>query len=94
MRRKHVRQLELPSHGLVHSPLARAFLSAAALYESGDLDRVLRDRYAGWDGDLGRHIMAGASLDDLAGVVHGQNLDPKQRSGHQERLENIVNRFA
>ena len=74
--------------------LARAFLCAAALYEAGDLDRVLADRYAGWSGELGRRIEAGASLDDLASIVHAQGLSPRPRSGRQERLENLINRFA
>lgn len=74
--------------------LARAFLSAAALYESGTLEAVLSERYAGWQGDLGQRIAKGASLDELATLVHERGLDPKQRSGRQERMENIVNRFA
>lgn len=74
--------------------LARAFLSAAALFESGELEQVLSDRYSGWDGDLGRQIMSGASLDELADRAHSQGLSPKPRSGHQERLENIVNRYV
>jgi xylose isomerase len=74
--------------------LARAFLSAAALYESGDLERVVADRYAGWNGELGQAIHAGASLDALAERVHAQGLSPAPRSGRQERLENIVNRYV
>lgn len=74
--------------------LARAFLCAAALHESGELERPLAARYAGWDGELGRAILAGAGLDDLAGRVHGQSLEPVPQSGRQERLENLVNRFV
>jgi xylose isomerase len=74
--------------------LARAFLCAAALHESGELDRALADRYAGWQGDLGQAIEAGSSLEDLAERVHRQDLSPAPRSGRQERLENIVNRYV
>jgi xylose isomerase len=74
--------------------LARAFLCAAALYESQELDRVVAARYAAWDGDLGQRILKGASLDDLAATVHTNGLNPQQRSGHQERLENLVNRYV
>jgi xylose isomerase len=74
--------------------LARAFLCAAALYESQELDKAVAARYAGWDGELGQRILKGASLDDLAATVHGQGLNPQQRSGHQERFENLVNRFV
>ena len=36
----------------------------------------------------------GASLDDLAAQVHAQGVSPVPRSGRQERLENILNRFV
>jgi xylose isomerase len=74
--------------------LARAFLAAVALHGSGELERVVRERYAGWDGELGQRILAGASLDELDTLVHSRGLDPKPVSGRQERLENIVNRFV
>ena len=74
--------------------LARAFLCAAALYESKELDQAVAARYAGWDGELGQRILKGASLDDLAATVHTKGLNPQQRSGHQERYENLVNRFV
>lgn len=74
--------------------LARAFLCAAALYESGDLERPLAERYAGWQGVLGQRIMAGAGLAELAETVQREGLDPQPRSGRQERLENLVNRYV
>lgn len=74
--------------------LARAFLCAAALHESGELERHVDERYAGWDGELGRRILAGAGLDALAAHVHGGGVSPAPRSGRQERLENLVNRFV
>lgn len=74
--------------------LARAFLSAAALYESGELERAVQERYAGWNGELGQAITNGASLEALAARVHDQGISPKPRSGRQERLENVVNRFV
>jgi len=74
--------------------LARAFLCAAALHESGELDRAVDERYSGWSGELGRHIEAGASLDDLASRVHQLGLSPQPRSGRQERLENLLNRYV
>ena len=85
-------QIEAHIGGL--DTLARAFLCAAALYESGELERALSERYAGWNGELGQSIEAGASLDALAERVHAQGISPRQRSGRQERLENLVNRFV
>jgi xylose isomerase len=74
--------------------LARAFLSAAALHESGDLERARRARYEGWDSELGLRIQAGTGLDALSQDVLSRGYEPKPRSGRQERLENLVNRYA
>lgn len=74
--------------------IARAFLCAAALYEGGELERHVAQRYAGWDGELGRKILGGASLDELAALTHECGLDPQPQSGRQEHLENIVNRYV
>jgi xylose isomerase len=74
--------------------MARAFLCAADLFNAGRLDKAVSERYAGWQGDLGQRISAGASLDDLAHLVHAQGLSPQPRSGRQERLENIVNDYV
>ena len=73
--------------------LAQALLAAAALLEEGTLAGLVADRYAGWDGELGRSILAGGlSLGDLEARVAAGELDPSPRSGQQELAENIVNR--
>jgi xylose isomerase len=74
---------------------ARALLNAAALLEDGTLKGFVEDRYSGWDGELGKAILSGArSLDDLASLVDERGLDPEPKSGRQEMLENLVNRFC
>jgi xylose isomerase len=74
--------------------LARSLLAAASLLESGELDRFRAERYAGWDGELGRRILAGdVSLADL----HDRQLDadePRPVSGRQELLERVVARHV
>jgi xylose isomerase len=73
--------------------LARGLLRAAQLIERGDLARFVSERYAGWDGELGRAILAGQrSFADLERYVLARNLEPQPRSGRQEMLENAVNR--
>jgi xylose isomerase len=75
--------------------IARGFLNAAALLEDGSLKNHVSERYSGWEGDLGRSILAGEkSLDDLAAYVHERHLEPQPRSGRQEYLEGLVNRFT
>ncbi len=73
--------------------LARALLVAADMIEQGTLERLRAARYAGWDGELGRSILDGEALFEmLAGRVATGEIDPSPVSGHQEMLENIVNR--
>jgi xylose isomerase len=71
--------------------LARALLVAADMVEAGDLDRERDHRYAGWTDGLGAEILGGASLADLEVRVAEGGIDPRPRSGGQERLENLVN---
>ena len=72
--------------------LARALLVAADMVETGTLDAMLEERYAGWSGPLGASILAGeVSLADLADRGRGRRDRPAARSGRQELLENIVN---
>jgi xylose isomerase len=73
--------------------LARALLVAADMVEHDELAALKTQRYAGWDGELGRAIMDGSlSLADLEARVADGRVDPRRTSGGQERLENIVNR--
>ncbi|HTB48205.1 MAG TPA: xylose isomerase [Acetobacteraceae bacterium] len=73
---------------------ARALLMAAAMIEDGALARAVSERYAGWETPEGRAILAGErSLADLAARVEQDGLEPKPRSGRQEYLENLVNRY-
>ncbi len=72
--------------------LAQSLLAAAGMIESGELERLRAERYAGWTGALGRSILSGdALLEVLAGRVLAGEIDPKPVSGRQERLENVVN---
>jgi xylose isomerase len=75
--------------------IARGLLNAAAILEDGSLEKCISERYAGWNEDLGRSILAGQrSLDDLAVYVHERDLEPQPRSGRQEYLEGLINRFS
>nr|MBA2576251.1 xylose isomerase [Euzebyaceae bacterium] len=74
--------------------LAQALLVAEALISDGVLDRFRSQRYARWDGELGRRIMdSGTDLATLADqALHG-DLNPTPVSGRQELLEHEVNRI-
>jgi len=73
--------------------IAKALLNAAALIEDGRLDAARKERYAGWDGEIGQQVAKG-SLADIADLAVSKNLNPKPKSGGQERLENLINRFC
>ena len=72
---------------------ARGLEIAHAIREDGRLDAFVAERYAGWEGDLGRDIMDGKlslqELDERA-LASGE---PERKSGRQEMLENLVNEF-
>jgi xylose isomerase len=74
--------------------LARGLLCAARMIEEGRLAAFVEQRYAGWDGPLGREILAGEhDLESLFARVRDLGLHPKPVSGRQEWLENLVNRY-
>jgi len=75
--------------------LARALLNADKMLTDGKLQAFIDERYAGWKEGLGRDILAGkASLEQLSERVLAQKLDPKPKSGRQEMLENLVNKYV
>jgi xylose isomerase len=81
-------------HAQVHGLRARALLVAEKMIQDGALERFVAERYAGWNGTLGKAIMGGKrSLDDLAALVHKGKLEPQPRSGKQEHLEALVNSY-
>ncbi len=75
--------------------IARALLAAADVVAEGALERLRRERYAGWQGELGQQITSGslnlATLADLAGE---KALSPAPRSGRQELAESIIARHC
>jgi xylose isomerase len=75
--------------------LARGLKAAAAIIEDGTYDKIVDERYAGWNAGLGKDILDGKlSLSDLAAKVDSENINPQPRSGQQEYLENLINRFV
>jgi len=63
--------------------------------EDKALSAPLADRYAGWQQEGAQHMLAGKrSLEEIAQWVEGADLNPNPKSGRQEMLENIVNRYV
>jgi xylose isomerase len=73
---------------------AKALIAADKLIEDGTYDKFLAERYAGWGKSEAKAMLAGKrSLGDIARRVAEKKIDPKPRSGQQEYLENLLNRF-
>ncbi|WKB53451.1 xylose isomerase [Eleftheria terrae] len=74
---------------------ARALLAAERMIEDGRLAGQLAQRYAGWQDDFGRAVLAGQlGLAEVADRALQRNVDAAPVSGRQEWLENLVNRFC
>ena len=75
--------------------LARGLKGAVALIEDGEFDKLLDDRYAGWTQKGAAAMLKGErTLAEIADWVHAEGINPQPRSGRQEYLENLVNRFV
>jgi xylose isomerase len=74
---------------------AHALMAAARMIEDGKFDAFLSQRYAGWADPKAQAMLApDATLDAIAARVAAEKLDPKPRSGRQEWVENLVNRYV
>jgi xylose isomerase len=83
--RAHVSGMDLAARGL---------LVAEQMIADGQLEQCLQDRYAGWRGEFGQDLLAGKlGLDAVAARVLERNVDTTPRSGRQEYLEALVNRY-
>ncbi len=72
---------------------ARALITADAILEKSDFKKFRTDRYSSFDGGKGKEFEEGKlSLEDLRAYAI-ETGEPKQISGRQEYLENIVNRY-
>lgn len=96
-----IRRQSIDPDDLIHAHVgsmdacARAFLAAADMLDASALTAPLASRYGGWAGPEGRAILGGQrSLADLADRAMSPGFDPQPRSGRQEYLESLVNRYV
>jgi xylose isomerase len=95
VRRQSIDAIDL-FHGHIGAidTVARALLRAAAILEDGKLEAFRSERYAAWRGELGNMVHASdATLASVAEIAVQSNHPPEPRSGRQEWLENLINRF-
>ena len=96
-----VRRQSLDPADLLHGhiggldTLARGLKAAAAIIEDGTYDKAIDARYAGWEDKEAQAMLKGKrSLEDIAKRVEKEGINPEPRSGQQEYLENLINRFV
>jgi len=74
---------------------ARGFKAAAAMIEAKALSGPLAQRYARWSESRAQTMLGGGhSLEKIASWVSSEDINPDPVSGHQELLENVVNRYV
>ena len=74
---------------------ARGLKIAAAIRKDGRLAEFVKERYASWDSGIGAKIESGKSQLQRTGSLHAQERRsrPRNVSGRQEFLENLINEF-
>lgn len=94
LRRQSLDPLDLiAAHAGGMDVCARGLKAAAAMIEDGTLEAMRDERYAGWETPEAR-AMLNSDLASIAEKVEADGIDPQPRSGKQEILENVVNRFV
>ncbi|QRM53155.1 xylose isomerase [Sinorhizobium sp. BG8] len=74
---------------------ARGLKAAAKMIEEKALSKPLADRYAGWNVPEAKKMLDGGfTLEEIEAWVLKSGLNPQPRSGKQELLENVVNRYV
>ncbi|MVA72856.1 xylose isomerase [Agrobacterium vitis] len=73
---------------------ARGLKAAAKMVEDKALSAPLANRYAGWNNEGAKAMLASGTLESIAARVEGENINPQPVSGQQELLENVVNRYV
>jgi xylose isomerase len=71
---------------------AAGLKAAAAMLDDGKLEAARDARYAGWDSAGGKALLT-SNLASIEALVRKDDMNPEPKSGRQERLENLVNRY-
>jgi len=96
-----VRRQSIDAEDLFHGHVgamdlcARALLAAERMIHDGKLESAVQQRYAGWRGAFGQQVLNGElTLDAVAQRVLHRNTDVPPKSGRQEAMENLLNRYV
>ncbi len=74
---------------------AKGLLVAAEMRKTGEIAKMVKDRYASWDGGIGAEIEAGKhDFKSLEKYMLAKGEATPNTSGRQELFENVVNRYT
>ncbi|APH73887.1 xylose isomerase [Aquibium oceanicum] len=96
-----LRRQSLDPQDLLHAHIggmdccARGLKAAARMIEDKALSGPLEERYAGWKSGEAKAMLSGnGTLEQISEHVLSNGIEPQPKSGRQEYLENIVNRYV
>ena len=73
---------------------AKTLIATEKLINDNVIPKYINNRYSNWNGDLGKFIHSkDSNLEALHQRVINNNINPKPKSGQQELLENILNKY-
>ena len=73
---------------------AKTLIATEKLMNDNVIPKFIEDRYSDWNDNLGQFIHnKDTGLDDINKKVIDDNIEPEPRSGRQEYLENILNKY-
>ena len=73
---------------------ARTLLAVEKMINDSEISKYVSNRYKDWNSDLGKFIYdKNSTLESISKKVIDSNLDPQPRSGNQELMENMINKY-
>ena len=73
---------------------AKTLLAVEKLINDNILPKYIENRYSGWKTSLGKFLHdKNTTLENINQKVLNDNIEPKPKSGQQEYLENLINKY-
>ena len=95
-----IRRQSIDAEDLFHAHIggmdvcAKTLIAVEKLMNDNVIPKFIEDRYEDWNKNLGQFIHnKDTGLDDINKKVIDDNIEPEPRSGRQEYLENILNKY-
>jgi xylose isomerase len=95
-----IRRQSIDAEDLFHAHIggmdvcAKTLIAVEKMMNDNVIPKFIEDRYEDWNKSLGQFIHnKDTGLDDINKKVIDDNIEPEPRSGRQEYLENILNKY-